>query len=957
MHLRLKLLSLLLLCTVAPQVRAKHVNPQTALVVAKTFMTGRYGISGWEMRKTQPYAHLYLVGGSDGRGFVVVAADDRIAPIIAYSSRGCIGDEIPASVDSWLSDYERQIEFLFSKDAAATPAIASEWEALANSEMLYDVSDVVAPLLTTTWSQSPYYNESCPGGAVTGCAATAMAQVMKFWNHPFVGVGQHSYPHATYGTLSANFSSTYYDWGNMPGSLSASSNTAQKYAVSTLMYHCGVSINMNYGTDASGGSVIANGSSRNCVENALKDYFDYKESVRGLKRDRYTDSAWYSMIKVELQSGRPLLYVGRPNIAGEGGHAFVLDGVDNTNRFHINWGWGGLHDGYWLLDLLHPYPNVPTYDFSYDQYSLFGIEPNSTVLKTTPTHLAMSVGAGTDTLWVRSNPQTAGQWTAHADQPWVHLSRSTGPGSGQQTMLLVSADANPSGGQRTANITFAQGAESFTVRLLQSDGSHSTSDWFGSEVTNAIFFIRPNQEYFIRPEAFGTFQQGSQLTKVKFNIFDDARNSGDMMTIRIYEDNSLPSGRYAPRDQHLGQVVYTQTHPIPRPGIHEVVLNTPYIVTDKNFWVSIQPSDSVVLRMGKDYIPDTIPESQCNHPARLSGAYLSAGDHWLTKMHGFDRLASDTTRGRQYNWMNAISVYVNTDTRYSLQVQTSSLYMGSVNDIGGEYPNMSPLGLTATAFPGYRFMQWSDGVTDNPRTVLLWKDSTIVAMFEPDRYALQLTPSPSAHGSAVGAGLHPAGSVVQFGAIPHSGYVFTHWSDGNNNNPRQIVINSDTAFTACFSPLLPDTLILHDTTYITRTDTLTVVRTDTLTIFNTDTVIITQHDTLTILLTDTLYLHDTLYLTDTLYITNTVRDTIYITDTVYVGVDDVETVDVKLYQQGGDVVVEGAEGHPVAVYDAVGRLLTTRRDTYGPVRFAAPAAGTYLVRVGSAAARRIVVVR
>ncbi len=923
-------------------------------------MMAQYGdrYSNMQPLKEQPYPHFHLLKNDNGSGFVIVAADDRITPIIAYSDLGTVAGEIPPSVDAWLQEYELQIEFLIGKFHDVPSRVSDSWLQLSESGATTPqplATTVVAPLLSTTWGQSPYYNNLCPTGTYTGCVATAMAQVMKYWNHPYVGEGQHSYTHVTYGHLSADFKNTYYNWTSMPNTLTSSSSALQMNAVATLMYHCGVAVEMAYADTGSGAAVISEGRHvYPCAERAFSKYFDYNESIQGLKRLVFSDQIWNNIMQQELSLNRPIIYTGN----GSGAHAFILDGVNNIGHYHVNWGWGGAWDGFFLLDAMYPNNDPGRNNYSYNQCALIGIEPNPTMLKTTPATLSMPVAAGVDTIWVRTNPQNASQWTASTDQSWVHLSRTTGPGNGQQTKLVVTTDANPTGSQRTADITIVQGAESYTVRLLQSDGVHSVSDWYGSEETGFIFFIRSNQEYFIRPEAFGTFRQGAQLTKVRFNIYDDIRNSGDMMTVRIYEDNTLPGVLYATRSQYLGQVVYSQNYPMLRFGVHEVVLDAPYIVTDKNFWVSIQPSDSVVLWMGKDYILDTIPTSQRNLPSRISGAYLRAEGGSLIKSYGFDRLASDSTRGRQYNWMNAISVYVNTDTRYSLQVQTSSLAMGNVNAASGVYANMSTVSLTATAFPGFRFGQWSDGVVDNPRSISLWKDSTIVALFEQDNYTLNLNVLPDiTFGTTVGGGDHPCGSPVLFGAIPADGYRFSHWSDANSDNPRQITLSADVSLSAYFTLAPIDTVYVYDTSYVNVPyavhDTTYVPITDTLTLIQTDTVAVMLVDTLTFYQTDTLIIHHT----DTIYIERIVHDTVYIYDTVYVGVDDVQTVNYMLYQQGGQIVVEGAEGSPVTVYDAVGRVLATRRDTYGPVRFDAPAAGTYLVRVGSAAARRIVVVR
>lgn len=243
----------------------------------------------------------------------------------------------------------------------------------------------------------------------------------------------------------------------------------------------------------------------------------------------------------------------------------------------------------------------------------------------------------------------------------------------------------------------------------------------------------------------------------------------------------------------------------------------------------------------------------------------------------------------------------------------------------------------------FRFVAWNDGNTENPRSVTLTHDTAFIASFEPDTFIVSSTATPSGLGTVIGAGTYYRGDTATLYAFPTGGLIFSHWPDGQVSNPLSFAVDADTLIIATFSLPPVDTTYIHDTTYI---DNLLH-----------DTAYITLVDTLVMMHTDTLYLTDTVHITDTLYIDRIVHDTIYVTDTVYVGVSEVETLHYSLYLQGGQIVVEGAEGQPVALYDAVGRLLATRHDTYQPVRFEAPAAGTYLVRVGNGAARRVVVVR
>ncbi|GAH70824.1 unnamed protein product, partial [marine sediment metagenome] len=259
-------------------------------------------------------------------------------------------------VIKWLEGYKQQIQFIKRNGIEQTENIRALWNGSVNS--LKSPQSSVSPLLTTQWNQAPYVNAKCPYDdsyqelTVTGCPATAMAQIMKYWEYPAKGFGFHSYQHDKYGTLSANFGSTYYDWDAMPNTISSSND-----AIATLMYHCGVAVEMNYNVSSEGGSgsyvikdALGRYSDNQTVENALPTYFSYDSTIEGLYRIDYSDDDWKAILKAELDASRPIQYAGY----GQGGHTFVCDGYDENDYFHMNWGWGGYYDGYFLLDALTP---------------------------------------------------------------------------------------------------------------------------------------------------------------------------------------------------------------------------------------------------------------------------------------------------------------------------------------------------------------------------------------------------------------------------------------------------------------------------------------------------------------------------------------------------------------------------------------------------------------------------
>ena len=326
------------------------------------------------------YSEFFIFNNTAGKGYVIMAADDCVTPILGYSYENNFDNgELPPNFKAWLDGYAEQIRAAVAIKAQATAEIRSDWECLRQSKPLPIKSEkAVSPLVQAKWNQAPYYNAQCPYDdnanvrTVTGCVATAMAQIMKYWSYPMHGLGNHSYvpsSHPEYGTLYVDFSAVNYQWSNMPNSV-----TSDNSAVATLMYHCGVSVDMMYGIPTapdygSAAYIIDYGSGRACAEIAFKTYFDYKSTLHGVKKNDYSDSQWIALLKTELDNARPMLYGG---FSSSGGHAFVCDGYDNNNYFHFNWGWGGTYNDYFYINSLNP----GSYNYSQNQQAIIGIEPN-----------------------------------------------------------------------------------------------------------------------------------------------------------------------------------------------------------------------------------------------------------------------------------------------------------------------------------------------------------------------------------------------------------------------------------------------------------------------------------------------------------------------------------------------------------------------------------------------------
>lgn len=329
------------------------------------------------------YSEFFIFNNEDGKGFVIIAADDCVTPILGYSYDNNFATEgLPLNLKGWLDGYAEQIRMAVEMKATATDEIQADWECLRQGCNLPIKSETsVNSLISTTWNQDYLYNILCPedpnangyptyGHVYAGCEACAMAQILKYWEYPndAHSVVWHEYEHPVYGTLGANFSfagGSYY-WDFMPTQLTFSSSTNQINAVASLMYHCGVSVEMNYGPNGSSALSTA-------AEIAFRAFFDYNNATLKTKSS-YSDTQWISLLKNELDNGRPIFYAGQ----GTGGHAFVCDGYDNSNNFWFNWGWGGMANGHYPVNSLTPNANGFQHNYSYNQQAIIGIEPGET---------------------------------------------------------------------------------------------------------------------------------------------------------------------------------------------------------------------------------------------------------------------------------------------------------------------------------------------------------------------------------------------------------------------------------------------------------------------------------------------------------------------------------------------------------------------------------------------------
>ena len=285
--------------------------------------------------------YIYNIGD---HGFVIIAGNTVLPPVLAWSDQGAFPDmeEAPDNFASWIAHYSEMIDFAVANGIQPEAKVQRQWEEASQGIFVTRNVTTVDPLVSTRWNQDCYYNEYCPatggwwwggpcGHCYAGCVATAMAQVMKYWDYPETGFGAHSYVHSEYGEQSANFGATTYHWEQMPVEIYSHND-----AVATLLYHCGVSVNMNYSGSGSGAQ-------SQDVETAMRSYFGYC-GAKYRQKSGYQEEAWIAMLKAELDLSHPIYYSGAN---GDSGHAFVCDGYDENDFMHFNFGWSGSGDAFY----------------------------------------------------------------------------------------------------------------------------------------------------------------------------------------------------------------------------------------------------------------------------------------------------------------------------------------------------------------------------------------------------------------------------------------------------------------------------------------------------------------------------------------------------------------------------------------------------------------------------------
>ena len=355
---KILLFTLTVCCSIV--MMAGDITPEQALQQAASFMNGRVAngsrrapVTEQQLTMTQQVSGLYVFNVTDNGGFVIVSNDDVATPILGYSDSGSFDpNNIPENMRAWLQGYADEIAWAKQHGVVKAPAASNRASA---------VKEPIAALVQTKWNQDSPYNDLVSStdyfpiaGAVTGCVATAMAQVMYYTatkaglSSSYTSKATDSYTTSYGKTIPVVPANTALNWSLMKTEYTGSEESSAKTAVATLMKACGASVHMDYATAAYGGS----SANSDIVDDALIDYFGYEDATtQFVDRSYYSYRNWIEMLYNELNQERAIFYSGQST---GGGHAFVCDGYQGEDYFHINWGWGGDSDGYFKLSVLNP---------------------------------------------------------------------------------------------------------------------------------------------------------------------------------------------------------------------------------------------------------------------------------------------------------------------------------------------------------------------------------------------------------------------------------------------------------------------------------------------------------------------------------------------------------------------------------------------------------------------------
>ncbi len=787
MRKNITLLILLIACPISGFLMANPVTESQAYAVAANFFRANNAKAGATLgdkavQTSVAFNELYIFCGTDNHGFVIVSADDCVTPILGYSYESTFDpDNMPPQLIWWLQRYDDMI-----RQSRTNPSAQSqphpEWNNLLQSKGTKDSEHqpIVGPLITTTWDQGdswePTYNKFCPANsngqhAITGCVATAGAQIMKYWNHPSSGRGTHTYTTSPYNDdfpslqLSVDFSNTQYDWEHMPTSLNSNSTETEIDAVATLMYHVGVAINMFYGHYSSGAWTID-------LEKAFKEYFKYSNDISFVRESQYEMAEWKALLKCELDAQRPIIYYGH-NDNGSLNHCFICDGYDNYDYFHFNWGWGGLYDGFFNIENPDPhgYYNV----LSFGCEAIIGIKPN---------YGQMPLNNGTTDLHVVPNQSDFGITYGtgeYLNYSWVHI------------------EAYPKIGYRF--VQWQDGNRNQSRDILAYGGTKTYTALFKEDLDNSVFVPSYRSGRFHGSTLKGAavrypssiIGKVRTLNSIQTNHYFNPSTDSTSLTLEIRQGGDNPTN---------GTLLHTQTYTIPgSSGQGRVVFDNPIAVnTSQPLWIILWSDNNFWINYN-DSIDYSAPDSSFWSISPYS-------TNWEASIYKFDIWAfttltdHDPVENLQATSGSNNTIHITWDAPISTTPTAYTLAIGTSND-----PYSLPtFNVTNTWYDLTIDETWTDYL-NTTLTELMQNNTYIVyvrasytnpygqeyhshwksvpfdyAYNDGNRVAINAKPNDETLGHVTGGGIYPIGSTVTLEAVPFMNGFFMGWNEEYNGS-------------------------------------------------------------------------------------------------------------------------------------------------------------------------------
>ena len=334
-----------------------HTNTAPGTILSATLI--------WKQTENDSSVDYYIFNISPISGFVVVGGNYNTVPVIAYSfeSNFVYDTNQESGMSDWLNKSAKKIHNAYTQNLSQDQSILRQWNQYLQGNYAPTRSSGIGPLLSTYWNQSKpgnpvgppfYYNLYCPGSggqnSLGGCNAIAIAQILNYWQYPVYGTGTNSYTPTGYTLQSVDFGTTSYQWNLMPGQITSSNYASDSaLALDTLIYQCGVAVDMEYSPTNSYSYLYGSPSALN----AYTAYFGYDPAAQFSLDTMVTEATWLGTIENELNNARVVQYRGYDPMNGSG-HIWVCDGYDNSNFLHMNWGWGGQDNGFFQIGALSP---------------------------------------------------------------------------------------------------------------------------------------------------------------------------------------------------------------------------------------------------------------------------------------------------------------------------------------------------------------------------------------------------------------------------------------------------------------------------------------------------------------------------------------------------------------------------------------------------------------------------